>query len=270
MSNLVSQNKNLFNKICASLKKVPAFKEGYNVRSIVSIPITDESGWAVNLSVYYTYKNGKVSIKEEGNLVYIIWEPDFNLYKLEFESTYSWHKKDFGDPVANIIYNKYISDDYYVEHCDNFMKKLLDYDEIGITAKELQTYPDKQIEEVITKTKAWHKLNKFYDYLYGYTPTYELKDEIHKRLSNRNSIPIMFWDASKDIISWATETLYGSTLMTKKNRMETSLGYFAEMKPSDFRSNCTYAMRYAPVDKWGLMKYKDPETGKEITSTLRS
>jgi hypothetical protein len=218
---------------------------------------------------YYLLNKGKIEIITEGNMLYIVWEPDITLEKQEFESVYSYGTKDLGDIVANIIYNKNFADDYYLRHYTEALKEILDYDDIGITPEELVTYPDREIFEVITETKAYHKLKKFYDYNYSSTPKYELYPEVHKRLKNRNCIPIMFWDSDKDTISWANDRLYGNGLMTKKNRGESSLKNFTEDSRVGFSSKCHDAMMYAPLKQWGTLLVKNPETGNYEQTVLR-
>ena len=52
--------------------------------------------------------------------------------------------------------------------------------------------------------------------------------------------------------------------MSKKNRSEVSLTYFAGGSRSDLSEKCTRALRYTPVVSWGSLILKDPYTGRDI------
>ena len=255
------QHKNVFNKICAQLKKTKVCKEGIEVSMTENVMVSDKLN--CNLNLWFRLQRGKFYTLVDRDRVYVVWDPEINFEKEQYSYfKYGMNRNLEGDQFAECLYTFF--DDYYVDRMKDELNHILLG--TGVDPEELIKKSDSEVYDILRRCNGYQKLKEFYDFYRTTHPRYLLQDEVHKRLSNRNVIPIMFWDENKDEISYPSDRFWGDALMATKYRSTVSLDTFIT---SDFKRRCDYAILYTPIVAWGKLLLKNPISGQEVEKYLR-
>lgn len=255
----VLKQKNEFNKLCSAIKKCPSFKEGVQVRMSQDIMLSDKV--EVEMNTWYMIKGGKVYTIVERDTVYVVWDPEFHFSKNQFHS-YSYSNQGLtDDPITSVLFDLFQKDNYYMRFEQEKLETILQDDLSGYTPEDISNMTGIVADKVFHGTKLYHKLKDFYDSAMTSMPRYLLQDEVHKKLTNRNVIPVMFWNEQRDELSYANERYYGNSPMATKYRVTEPLEVVVRSR--DLIKKCNRAVAFTPVKEWGKLLYKNAVSGQE-------
>lgn len=252
--NVLTANKNRFNKICSTLYQ---YLNPYKERAGVDIALSSKDD--VHWSVVYNWElcRGKVYTIQEGSRIYFVWEPEIiNLGKEDYNKSITTVKELLpisNDPVvhyvAYIIRDRFYKD-YYKETYDEVTSR------VGVGFNESITIDPKAFVDKILKSDLYAEMQKKIKYYDGITPELKLRDEVHKKLKTRNVIPLAWYEDSTQRINYPYRPLrYGDSLMSTKVRTEEYLGAFVD----DCKSYCKACVEKTPIDKWCYFNYTSYE-----------
>lgn len=253
----VLKQKNAFNKLCSTIKKCPALREGTQIRMSQSIMLSDKI--SLDMDTYYMLKGGKVFPVVERDMVYVVWDPEFHFERNLFHG-YSYNSNTTNDPITSALFDIFSKDGYYMRFDRDKVETVMD-DLFGYTPEDISNMSGSEADKVLRGTKMYHKVKDFYDTAMTSMPRYLLQDEVHKKLSNRNVIPIMFWNEQRDELSYAVERHYGDSLMATKYRVTEPLDTM--VRSTDLLKKCNRAVNFTPVKQWGKLLYKNAISGQE-------
>ena len=252
MSNIITKNKNTFNKICSNLQRSAS---KFSLNGELNERYYPEKDISVLITMKYTLKGKKVYPLEDNGFVYILWEPD-DISCTELDVSNS---DVSNQDIAEILLSNWFKEgSYYLRYYQTQLDSLLantGHNSNDLIDTNINTSLSKKEKiDIIHKTEAYNKIIDIVNYYETMKPVIELDDAVHKKLKKtRNAIPIMFYSIEQGWISYADSSMWyhdTNAPMTNKNRSTSNLMSMMSANQGVFDK----AMQYTPYHKWLRIK----------------